>query len=41
MFPCHVKRPDDQILVEVKLDAIYMYGKVVPGSGGLPVGRRW
>ncbi len=24
--------------MEVRLDAIYMYEEVVPGSGGLPVG---
>ncbi|MBU5904641.1 hypothetical protein JVV96_20005, partial [Vibrio cholerae O1] len=34
----NVKRPDHEIRVEVRLDAIYMYEEVVPGSGGLPVG---
>ncbi len=33
----NVKRPDHEIRVEVRLDAIYMYEEVVPGSGGLPV----
>ncbi|MGT2357503.1 hypothetical protein ACVPOS_14290 [Staphylococcus aureus] len=30
----NVKRPDHEIRVEVRLDAIYMYEEVVPGSGG-------
>lgn len=33
----NVKRPDHEIRVEVRLDAIYMYEEVVQGAGGLPV----
>ncbi|MBO1199567.1 tRNA 4-thiouridine(8) synthase ThiI [Staphylococcus simiae] len=34
----NVKKPDHEIRVEVRLDAIYMYVDVVAGAGGLPVG---
>ncbi|MBI5974241.1 tRNA uracil 4-sulfurtransferase ThiI [Staphylococcus canis] len=33
-----VKHPDHEIRVEVRLDAIYMYDRVIPAIGGLPVG---
>ncbi|AWI44303.1 tRNA 4-thiouridine(8) synthase ThiI [Staphylococcus nepalensis] len=33
-----VHHPDHTIKVEVRLDAIYVYDKVISGSGGLPVG---
>ncbi|KKI57630.1 tRNA 4-thiouridine(8) synthase ThiI [Staphylococcus pasteuri] len=33
-----VKRPQHEIRVEVRLDAIYLYVDVIQGSGGLPVG---
>ncbi|MCG7338446.1 tRNA 4-thiouridine(8) synthase ThiI [Staphylococcus sp. ACRSN] len=33
-----VRNPDHIIKVEVRLDAVYIYDKVIPGAGGLPVG---
>ncbi|MEJ7540506.1 tRNA uracil 4-sulfurtransferase ThiI [Staphylococcus intermedius] len=33
-----VRQPDHEIKVEVRLDAIYMYDRIVPAIGGLPVG---
>ncbi|MFC3418390.1 tRNA uracil 4-sulfurtransferase ThiI [Salinicoccus hispanicus] len=33
-----VKRPDHQIMVEVRAEAIYMYHEVVQCIGGLPIG---
>ncbi|MDK6297664.1 tRNA uracil 4-sulfurtransferase ThiI [Staphylococcus caprae] len=34
----NVKRPDHEIKVEIRLDAVYIYQEIIPGSGGLPVG---
>ena len=34
----NVKRPDHEIKVEIRLDAVYIYEEIIPGSGGLPVG---
>lgn len=34
----NVKNPDYEIKVEVRMDAIYIYEKVIAGAGGLPVG---
>ncbi len=34
----NVKRPDHEIKVEIRLDAVYIYEAIIPGSGGLPVG---
>ncbi|NBK47957.1 tRNA 4-thiouridine(8) synthase ThiI [Staphylococcus delphini] len=33
-----VRQPDHEIKVEVRLDAIYMYDRIIPAIGGLPVG---
>ncbi|KAB2281950.1 MULTISPECIES: tRNA uracil 4-sulfurtransferase ThiI [Staphylococcus] len=33
-----VKNPDYEIKIEVRMDAIYIYEKVIAGAGGLPVG---
>ncbi|AVQ33261.1 tRNA 4-thiouridine(8) synthase ThiI [Staphylococcus muscae] len=33
-----VRKPDHQIMVEVRLDAIYMYDRTIEAIGGLPVG---
>ncbi|MBY6180593.1 tRNA uracil 4-sulfurtransferase ThiI [Staphylococcus warneri] len=33
-----VRQPQQEIRVEVRLDAIYIYVEVIQGSGGLPVG---
>ncbi|EGQ4175390.1 tRNA 4-thiouridine(8) synthase ThiI [Staphylococcus pseudintermedius] len=33
-----VRQPDHEIKVEVHLDAIYMYDRIIPAIGGLPVG---
>ncbi|MCS4485342.1 tRNA uracil 4-sulfurtransferase ThiI [Staphylococcus americanisciuri] len=33
-----VRQPDHQIMVEVRLDAIYMYDRNIQAIGGLPVG---
>ncbi|HAR6321187.1 TPA: tRNA 4-thiouridine(8) synthase ThiI [Staphylococcus pseudintermedius] len=33
-----VHQPDHEIKVEVRLDAIYMYDRIIPAIGGLPVG---
>ncbi|EGQ4038576.1 tRNA 4-thiouridine(8) synthase ThiI [Staphylococcus pseudintermedius] len=33
-----VRQPDHEITVEVRLDAIYMYDRIIPAIGGLPVG---
>ncbi|MBM0777357.1 tRNA uracil 4-sulfurtransferase ThiI [Staphylococcus epidermidis] len=32
------KNPDYEIKIEVRMDAIYIYEKVIAGAGGLPVG---
>lgn len=34
----NVKNPDYEIKIEVRMDAIYIYEKVIAGAGGLPVG---
>lgn len=34
----NVRQPDHEIKIEVRLDAVYMYDKVIPAIGGLPVG---
>ncbi|EHT3700831.1 tRNA 4-thiouridine(8) synthase ThiI [Staphylococcus pseudintermedius] len=34
----NVRQPDHEIKVEVRLDAIYMYDRIIPAIGGLPVG---
>ena len=34
----NVKNPDYEIKIEVRMDAIYIYEKVITGAGGLPVG---
>ncbi|MBM5967100.1 tRNA 4-thiouridine(8) synthase ThiI [Staphylococcus epidermidis] len=34
----NVKNPDYEIKIEVRMDAIYIYEKVISGAGGLPVG---
>ena len=34
----NVKRPAHEIKVEIRLDAVYIYEEIIPGSGGLPVG---
>ncbi|WHI70888.1 tRNA 4-thiouridine(8) synthase ThiI [Staphylococcus epidermidis] len=34
----NVKNPDYEIKIEVRMDAIYIYEKVIVGAGGLPVG---
>lgn len=34
----NVKNPDYEIKIEVRIDAIYIYEKVIAGAGGLPVG---
>ncbi|PTE54603.1 tRNA 4-thiouridine(8) synthase ThiI [Staphylococcus epidermidis] len=34
----NVKNPDYEIKIEVRMDAIYIYEKVIAGVGGLPVG---
>ena len=34
----NVKNPDYEIKIEVRMDAIYIYEKVIDGAGGLPVG---
>lgn len=34
----NVKNPDHKIKVEVRKDAVYMYNRIMSGSGGLPVG---
>lgn len=33
-----VRQPDNEIKIEVRLDAVYMYDRVIPAIGGLPVG---
>ncbi|WP_017465279.1 tRNA uracil 4-sulfurtransferase ThiI [Staphylococcus epidermidis] len=33
----NVKNPDYEIKIEVRMDAIYIYEKVIAGAGGLPV----
>ncbi|MCE5003865.1 tRNA 4-thiouridine(8) synthase ThiI [Staphylococcus chromogenes] len=33
-----VRQPDHEIKIEVRLDAVYMYDRVIPAIGGLPVG---
>ncbi|MGO4038911.1 tRNA uracil 4-sulfurtransferase ThiI [Staphylococcus pseudintermedius] len=33
-----VRQPDHEMKVEVRLDAIYMYDRIIPAIGGLPVG---
>ncbi|EGQ1679490.1 TPA: tRNA 4-thiouridine(8) synthase ThiI [Staphylococcus pseudintermedius] len=33
-----VRQPDHEIKVEIRLDAIYMYDRIIPAIGGLPVG---
>ncbi|WP_042474619.1 tRNA uracil 4-sulfurtransferase ThiI [Bacillus ndiopicus] len=33
-----VKNPDVELRVEVRHDAIYMMGQIVPGAGGMPIG---
>ncbi|MCE5528436.1 tRNA 4-thiouridine(8) synthase ThiI [Staphylococcus pseudintermedius] len=33
-----VRQPDHEIKVEVRLDAIYMYDRIIPAIGGLPDG---
>ncbi|PCF84186.1 tRNA uracil 4-sulfurtransferase ThiI [Staphylococcus delphini] len=33
-----VRQPDHEIKMEVRLDAIYMYDRIIPAIGGLPVG---
>ncbi|EGQ4185070.1 tRNA 4-thiouridine(8) synthase ThiI [Staphylococcus pseudintermedius] len=33
-----VRQPDHEIKLEVRLDAIYMYDRIIPAIGGLPVG---
>lgn len=35
----NVKNPDYEIKIEVRMDAIYIYEKVIAGAGGLPVGK--
>lgn len=37
-FHVNVRQPDHEIKVEVRLDAIYMYDRIIPAIGGLPVG---
>ena len=34
----NVKNPDYEIKIEVRMDTIYIYEKVIAGAGGLPVG---
>lgn len=34
----NVKNPDYEIKIEVRMDAIYIYEKLIAGAGGLPVG---
>lgn len=34
----NVKNPDYEIKIKVRMDAIYIYEKVIAGAGGLPVG---
>ena len=34
----NVKNPDYEIEIEVRMDTIYIYEKVIAGAGGLPVG---
>ncbi|MDU0450401.1 tRNA uracil 4-sulfurtransferase ThiI [Staphylococcus chromogenes] len=34
----NVRQPDHEIKIEVRLDAVYMYDRVIPAIGGLPVG---
>lgn len=34
----NVKNPDYEIKIEVRMDAIYIYEKVIAGAGGMPVG---
>lgn len=34
----NVRQPDHEIKIEVRIDAVYMYDKVIPAIGGLPVG---
>ena len=33
-----VKKPDVELRIEVRLDAVYMMAQVIPGAGGMPVG---
>lgn len=33
-----VKKPDVELRVEVRYDAIYMMGQIIPGAAGMPVG---
>lgn len=33
-----VKNPDLNLLVEVRKEAIYLTGEIIPGAGGLPIG---
>lgn len=34
----NVKKPDVELRIEVRLDAVYMMAQVIPGAGGMPVG---
>ncbi|PCX47892.1 tRNA sulfurtransferase, partial [Listeria monocytogenes] len=34
----NVKQPDHEVRVEIRLDAVYIFEKIIQGSGGLPVG---
>ena len=34
----NVKKPDVELRVEVRMDAVYMMAQVIPGAGGMPVG---
>mgnify|MGYP003556895051 FL=1 len=34
----NVKKPDVELRIEVRLDAVYMMAQVIPGAGGMPIG---
>lgn len=34
----NVKKPDVELRIEVRMDAVYMMAQVIPGAGGMPVG---
>lgn len=34
----NVKKPDVELRIEVRMDAVYMMAQVIPGAGGMPIG---
>ena len=34
----NVRKPDVELRIEVRLDAVYMMAQVIPGAGGMPIG---